>query len=52
MSYSKASEILGFTTPKSIEAQAKLAKGHLARLSHSSPLRYSVACMVLIRAAK
>lgn len=51
MTYSKACEVLGFTTPKSIEANARLAKSLLGNLTPESPLRYSVACMVLIRAA-
>lgn len=52
MSYSRACEILGLTTPKSLEANAKLAKSILASLDIRSPLRYGVACMVIIREAK
>lgn len=52
MSYSRACELLGLTTPKSLEANAKLAKSVLSHLTIKSPLRYSVACMVIIRAAK
>ena len=52
MSYSKACEILGFTTPKSFSANARLAKSRLATMTISAPLRYKVACKVLIDAAK
>lgn len=51
MSYSKACELLGLTTPKSLEANAKLAQSILRHLTPTAPLRYSVACTVLIRAA-
>ena len=52
MTYSKACEILGFTTPKSLEANAKLAKSSLRTLVPTAPIRYFVACDVLIRAAE
>ena len=52
MSYSKACEILGFTTPKSLEQNAALAKSRLQTMSVGCPLRYGVACLVLIRAAE
>ena len=52
MSYSKACEILGYTTPKSVEANAKLAETRLRCMPVGTPLRYAVACDVLIRAAK
>ena len=52
MSYSKACEILGYTTPKSAEANAKLAETRLRYMPVGTPLRYAVACDVLIKAAK
>ena len=53
MTYSKATEILGFTTPKSLAANAERAESW-ARRNHGQrrPLRYLVACDVLINAAK
>ena len=50
MTYSRASEILGLTTPKSVRAQAELARGILRSLTPGAPLRYHVACDVLIKA--
>jgi len=52
MTYSKACELLGLTTPKSIEANAALAKVRLSVLAKNAPLRFKVACQVLIDAAK
>jgi len=52
MTYDRACEILGFTTPKSIEANAKLAESCRKNLAPTAPIRYSVACTVLIRAAQ
>lgn len=52
MSYSKACEILGFTTPKSLAANAALAASRLSNQAPKSPLRFAVACQVLIDAAK
>ena len=51
MTYSKASELLGLTTPKSLEKQAEMAESMLSRMTHKTPLRYKVAADVLIRAA-
>ena len=51
MSYSRACEILGFTTPKSLKENAKLAESRLRHLTKNAPLKYSVACRVLIDAA-
>ena len=52
MTYSRACELLNLTTPKSLEANAKLAAGILRSLVPGCPLRYSVACSILIEAAK
>jgi len=52
MSYSKACEILGFTTPKSLKENADLASSRLRCLAPNAPLRFGVACQVLINAAK
>jgi hypothetical protein len=52
MSYSKACEILGYTTPKSLEANAKLAEMRLRYMPVSAPVRYAVACDILIKAAR
>jgi len=52
MSYSRACEILGLTTPKSLEANARLAASVLSHLTPTAPLRYSVACTVIIRESK
>ena len=51
MGYSEACEILGFTTPKSIAENAKLAESRIARMLPSAPIRFKVACRVLIDAA-
>lgn len=50
MSYSRACELLGFTTPKSLRANAELAKSALRHFAPNIPLRYLVACDVLIKA--
>jgi hypothetical protein len=52
MTYDRACEILGFTTPKSLEANAKLAASRLSHQTAQCPLRFAVACQVLISAAK
>ncbi len=52
MSYSKAVEILGLTTPKSLALNAKLAKQIMDHLDSKAPIRYHVACSVVINAAK
>jgi hypothetical protein len=52
MTYSRACEILGFTAPKSFEANAMLAQSRLRSHTPQTPLRFSVACQVLIEAAK
>jgi hypothetical protein len=52
MTYSRACELLGFTTPKSLQANAELAKSAMKTLVPNAPLRYRVACSVLIRAAQ
>ena len=52
MEYSKACETLGFTTPKSFKNNAKLAESLYAHLTSKAPLRYKVACKVLINAVK
>ena len=52
MTYSKAIEILGFTTPRSLEFNAELAKTLMSVLTLDSPLRYKVACRVLIEATQ
>ena len=52
MTVEQARELLGFTTPKSAVEQAKLASGKLKRFNSKTPLRFKVACTVLIRATK
>ena len=52
MNYSKAIELLGLTTPKSLTENARLASGQLSRMTAKAPLRYKVAAMVVIEAAK
>lgn len=54
MTYSRATEILNFTTPKSLAANAALAQSYLERNQRNFklPLRYKVAAQVLINAAK
>ena len=51
MTYEKACKILGFSR-KSLEANAKLATSRLSTMTANCPLRFSVACVVLIEAAK
>ena len=50
MSYSKACEILGFTTPKNLLANAILANSGLKTMTAKAPLRYKVAARVIINA--
>jgi hypothetical protein len=52
MTYERACEILGFTTPKSYAQNARLAGECEKHLTLGSPLRLKVACGVLINAAK
>lgn len=52
MSYEKACEILRFTSSKSVAAKARLAESAMSRYNSKTPLRYKVACQVLIDAAK
>jgi hypothetical protein len=52
MEYSKATEILNLTTPKSLVENAKMAASILKELVDSAPLKYKVACHVIINAAK
>ena len=51
MDYSRACELLGFTTPKSLRENADLAKSRLRSYQGNQvALRYLVACDVLIKA--
>ncbi len=51
MDYSRACELLGFTTPKSLRDNADLAKSRLRSYQGNQvALRYLVACNVLIKA--
>jgi hypothetical protein len=50
MNYSTACEILGFTTPKSLIENAELAARKLAAMAPNAPLKYKVACDVLMQA--
>ena len=52
MNYSQAIELLGLTTPKSLEKNAKLAAGQLSHMNFKTPLRYKVAAQIVIDAAK
>lgn len=52
MSYSHACKLLGFTTPKSLAENARLAASCLQAMTPRCPLRFAVACKVLIDAAK
>lgn len=49
MNYSRATEILGFTTPKSLVQNAELAQSFLGRVTTKTPLRYKVAATILVR---
>lgn len=51
MTYSKACETLGFTTPKSLAENARLAESRLAVMADNAPLRHKVACKVVIEAS-
>lgn len=51
MTYDSAIELLGFTTPKSLVENAKLAESRLAAMLPTAPLRFKVACAVVIDAA-
>ena len=48
MNYSRACELLGFTTPKSLIDNAKLAKSYLNNINPKAPIRFKVACSILI----
>ena len=52
MSYSQACELLGFTSPKTIKENARLASSRLSAFTSGVPVRLRVAAKVLIRAAK
>jgi hypothetical protein len=52
MTYSRAIEILGLTTPKSLAENKKLAQVIQSNLVLTAPLRFKVACKVVIEAAK
>lgn len=52
MTYDKACEILGYTTPKSLQTNARLATICLKTLLPGASLKYSVACKVIINAAR
>lgn len=52
MTYDRACEILGFTTPKGFKANAALAESALRSMTSRTPLRYKVACKILIDTAK
>jgi hypothetical protein len=52
MTYDRACELTGFTTPKSLAANAVLAEGRMERMEPGQPLRYQVALITLINAAK
>ena len=52
MNYSRAVELLGLTTPKSLAENARLANSMMNSFTRQCPLRYKVAASVVIRAAK
>ncbi len=52
MTYERAQQLLGFTSPMSRKQRAELAKSRLETRAPGSPLRYGVACRVLIEGAK
>jgi len=52
MTYDRACELLGFTTPKTPEQNARQAESVLRTMGRGVALRYHVACSVLIEAAK
>ena len=51
MTYDRACELLGFTTPKTPEENARQAESVLRTMGRGVALRYHVACSVLIEAA-
>jgi len=51
MTTDTARELLGFTTPRSPADLARLAKSCLRTMTANAPLRFKVACSVLIRDA-
>lgn len=52
MSYSKATELLGLTSPKTLQQNAELAKDKLSNMTPNTPLKYKVAAQIIIDAAK
>lgn len=52
MTYSIATELLGFTTPKSLKANAVLAESALSTISSKTFLKFKIAYNVLIKATK
>ncbi len=51
MTYDKAIKILEFSPDQTLEKNAEKAKYRLKHLALRSPLRYAVACRVIIDAA-
>lgn len=52
MDYSKAIELLGLTTVKSLSENARLAAGMLSHMTSKCPLRYKVAASVVMAAGE
>lgn len=52
MDYSKAVELLNLITPKSLKANAELARGMYSRFNKKTPLRYKVAAKVVMEAGR
>lgn len=51
MTYERAQQILNFTSNMSRQRRAELAKVNLSTYTHRTPLRYKVACAVIIDGA-
>ncbi|MBE8578653.1 hypothetical protein [Vibrio sp. OPT18] len=52
MKYKQAQQLLGFTSKMSLEKRAELAQVNLDTYTRQTPLRYKVACRILIEAAR
>ena len=49
MTFDRASELLGLTTPKPLARQKELAESMLRNMSANAPLRFKVAARTIIR---
>ena len=51
MTYSRACELLGLTTPKTLKENSELAKSKLSTMTTKTPLKYKVAVKIIVEAS-